>query len=71
MIHIKELLVYKILRMIAKWALGPFFDLARKLRDVTKDHIHEKRLGINTVGNDPVKNDVTIFKDSITYVPTP
>jgi len=71
MINIKDLLIYKILRTTAGWALGPFISLIRKLRDVARDHFCEKRLGIRTVGNSPVKEDVTMFKDSITYVPTP
>ena len=71
MLNIKNLLIYKILRATAGWFLGPFIALSCKLRDLTKDHFREKKLGINTVGNDPVKNDVTFFKDSVIYVPTP
>ena len=71
MADIKSLLAYKILRTTAGWALEPFSDLIRRLRAVTEDHFREKKLGIDTAGSASVKNDVTLFKDSSSYVPTP
>lgn len=75
MARIKELLVYKIVRGVYYWLknvfLKPFFDLNHKIKEITRDHIHERTLGINTVDNSHVKKDATMFKDSFPYEPTP
>ena len=71
MLSVKDLLVYKILRTTAGWTIRPFINLARRIRDVTRDHFCEKRLGIRTTGYSLAKEDVTLFKDSVVYLPTP
>lgn len=69
--NIKDLLIYKVLREVYYWLLQPFIDLAKRIKGVTKDHVCEKKLGITTVGNSPVNDDVTLFRDSAVYMPTP
>ena len=71
MLNVKELLVFKILRTTAGWAIHSFINLALRIRNVTREHFCEKRLGIITTGYSLVKEDVTMFKDSIEYAPTP
>ena len=71
MLNVKELLFYKILRTTAGWAIHPFINLARRIRDVTRDHFCEKRLGIRTTGYSRLTEDITMFKDSTDYDPTP
>jgi len=75
MSSIKDLLAYKIAKEIYYWGknafLMPFITFYKNIRNVTKDHLYEKKLGINTTGDSRVVNDKTMFRDSIPYVPTP
>lgn len=72
---IKDLLVYKILRVIYRWSINfflqPFISLARELKKTTKTHFFEKRLGIETDRSSVITKDITMFKDSHRYEPTP
>lgn len=75
MTSIKERLTYKILREIYRWFketyLRPFFSLNGRIKEVVREHLWENRLGIKTVGVSPAEKEVTLFKDSVRYEPTP
>lgn len=75
MVNIKGWLVYKILREIKNWFiktfLYPFINLTRNIKNITKEHFSEKKLDIETIGDSLVNVDITTYKDSTRYSPTP
>lgn len=70
-----KLLLWKILREIKKWLLKNKFKslwiLKQNLRETCNEHFFENKLGIETSGGSYSKDDLSMFKDSHMYSPTP
>jgi hypothetical protein len=73
--NIPDLLVYKIAREVYHWFISVFCAsfriIVNRIRDVVREHVNEKRLGIITPGGADCAADPTLFNDSHVCDATP
>jgi SAM-dependent methyltransferase len=76
--RIKSWLLYKILREIKNSSLQLIKIIVKRIRytigniiTIIKDHYYDKGLGITTAEHYYFKDDLSLYKDGIRYVPTP
>lgn len=66
-VNIKDVLVYKISREIYCSLISLYSDI----KEVIKEHFWERKLGINTSNISFVENQVSMFRDIVSYQPSP